>query len=646
MRKFSLSLIFVGLAQFLGAQSADLLEYFSAKYPKENGVILKKAEDVQIAFNKSGELGIESRINEERLLLNDNARFYVEDNIHFSHFTQVDNIHAASYIPNGKKYKERKVEEFQTVEEFSDHVFFDDSKLIKLYYPGLVKGARTKMQYTKHITDPRFFGIFYFSSFLPVEESEMKLSFPKNVKVTFKEFHTNGIGLTLTKEEKGKNRIYTWKAENLDKMRSENSAPSISYAEPHIILFIEEYEVDGVKKDVLGTLDDLYAWYYENVKGLNSSPSNELKSIVDSLLSKKDMTELEKVEQVYYWVQDNIRYIAIEEGMQGYVPKDASLVCEERYGDCKGMSSIINTMLGIAGIESYISWVGTNDIPYSYHEVPSPYVDNHMIATYKSGNEYYFLDATSEFLPMGTPSSFIQGKEVLLSKGPGEYEVAEVADVAVDRNGGVDSIFARIEEGKLVARGVSQLRGYNNFEIQQRLMNRSKEEREDYLRSLLSFGNNSFNLTSFELGNLGEREKELRITYAGEVASYVTTYEDNMYFNPHMERDLAGLKIDTANRKYDFERRYRLQLGNHYEIELPESYQASYLPEASSFKSKDGSFGFDISYTRFENKIVLDSEIRVDLRIIKKHEFDEWNSMISKLNQVYNESIVLSKEPR
>ena len=71
-----------------------------------------------------------------------------------------------------------------------------------------------------------------------------------------------------------------------------------------------------------------------------------------------------------------------------------------------------------------------------------------MIATYKSGNEYYFLDATSEFLPMGTPSSFIQGKEVLLSKGPGEYEVAEVADVAVDRNGGVDSIFARIEEGK------------------------------------------------------------------------------------------------------------------------------------------------------------------------------------------------------
>ena len=72
----------------------------------------------------------------------------------------------------------------------------------------------------------------------------MKLSFPKNVKVTFKEFHTNGIGLTLTKEEKGKNRIYTWKAENLDKMRSENSAPSISYAEPHIILFIEEYEVE------------------------------------------------------------------------------------------------------------------------------------------------------------------------------------------------------------------------------------------------------------------------------------------------------------------------------------------------------------------------------------------------------------------
>jgi hypothetical protein len=640
-------ILFIGMlvaSSSLLAQPELLLEDYSKRYPQENGIFLNRSEDIEVIFDKQKTLTIETKVTEERFLLNDNAKFYVEDNIHFSHFSNIQDIEATSFIPDAKKFRARQVDDYQTVEEFSDHVFFDDSKMIKFYYPGLVKGSRTRLKYTKKISDPRFFGIFYFSSYLPTEQSTLTLTFPKNVKVSYKEFRTEGIGLRLSKVEKKGKVTYTWEAKNLDKMRSEPSAPSISYFEPHIILFVEEYEVDGMKKGVLGTLDDLYAWYYENVKDVNKEPSKELAKIVDSLLAEPDLSDLEKVEKVYYWVQDNIRYIAIEEGMQGYIPKEASLVCEERYGDCKGMSSIISTMLDIAGVESYMSWVGTNDIPYKYQEVHSPYVDNHMIATYKDGDKVYFLDATSEFLPMGTPSSFIQGKEVLIGKGKDSYEVVVVEDVAMEKNGGLDSIFARFEDGELITEAVTELKGYNNFEIQQKLMNRTGEEREDYLKGLLRIGNNKFQLKDYEVENLGEREKNLRIRYQGKVGDYVTSFEDEIYFNPHLERDLSGLKIDTNNRKYDFERRYRLGLSNHYEFEIPKGYEATYLPENQSFKSEDASFGFEVNYSKSGDKVLFDSQLKVDRRIIRKSEFDEWNRMIKKLNQVYNESIVLRKK--
>ena len=115
-------------------------------------------------------------------------------------------------------------------------------------------------------------------------------------------------------------------------------------------------------------------------------------------------------------MQDNIRYIAFEDGLAGFIPATAQEVFKSKYGDCKGMANLMTEMLKLAGLEAYMTWIGTRHIPYDY-TLPSLAVDNHCISTVIIGGKEYFLDGTEKYIPFGDYAWRIQGKEVLIGKG-------------------------------------------------------------------------------------------------------------------------------------------------------------------------------------------------------------------------------------
>ena len=129
---------------------------------------------------------------------------------------------------------------------------------------------------------------------------------------------------------------------------------------------------------------------------------------------------------LYNWVRNSIKYIAVEDGLGGFIPDNPSAVARKRFGDCKGMSCLLATMMRHAGLDAHECWIGTRDIPYTYTENYTPFVDNHMITAYKHNNTWYFLDATDEFIPFGYPSAFIQGKEALIGIDKENYVLETV----------------------------------------------------------------------------------------------------------------------------------------------------------------------------------------------------------------------------
>ena len=64
------------------------------------------------------------------------------------------------------------------------------------------------------------------------------------------------------------------------------------------------------------------------------------------------------------------KYVAFEDGMGGFVPREAGLVCSRRFGDCKDMASILTAMNRAAGIPAYFTWLGTRDLPYTFSGTP------------------------------------------------------------------------------------------------------------------------------------------------------------------------------------------------------------------------------------------------------------------------------------
>src|SRR5690606_25504057 len=145
---------------------------------------------------------------------------------------------------------------------------------------------------------------------------------------------------------------------------------------------------------IFATTQDLYNWYNSLALELKND-KKDLKPLVDSL-TKNATTNYQKIQNIFYWIQDNIRYIAFEDGLAGFKPDEAAKVYKNKYGDCKGVANLAKVMLEIAGVDARLTWIGTRGRVYGY-SIPSLMVDNHMICTAIDGDTMYHIDPTETF---------------------------------------------------------------------------------------------------------------------------------------------------------------------------------------------------------------------------------------------------------
>jgi hypothetical protein len=392
---------------------------------------------------------------------------------------------------------------------------------------------------------------------------------------------------------------------------------------------------------VLKSPSDLYQWYYGFIKNIDYNSTSVLKNEVDSL-THNSKSDAEKARKIYYWVQDHIRYVAFEAGMEGFIPRQPDSVCDKKYGDCKDMATILTSMLRMAGLKAYPTWIGTRDIPYTYEQLPSPLVDNHMISALRLDDKYYFLDATSKYLTFGYPSSFIQGKEALIAIDSSNFKIEKVSETDASRNMTVDSFHLSIDQRLLRGNAVERLTGYDRQNFSYYLGNLESDNFKKGMEAHMAVGNNKFFLDTFQIINRDDRDHDLIIKHQFHVADYVQQVGDETYVNLNLDRLYYNDVIDTATRKLDREEEYKSVTRQHYELDVPKGYVVEYLPPSKSFH--DDLFSFDITYNQTADKISLDKTITTNCLLLKKEDFSRWNAMIHELNKAYNEAIILKKK--
>lgn len=623
------------------AAQNTLLDEWSKKFPNDNAVYLKDEEIVTIDI-AGDSLSITQEINNDILYLNDNAPFLNSGRVYYSYFTPLKSIDAKTLVPNeGNKYKTITVEKFEDVGEPSEGIFYDDSRSKSFVYPSLKKGARTILSYKKALIEPHLLPSFFFGSSFPVADSRLVIRANKNVKIQSKLLNTSAIDLAYSTRESGKYIEYIWEVKNLKGFEREEGAPSSRYYMPHIIYYIESYTTGKTEKPVLRNLDDLYAWDYSFVKKTINEEAPGLKALTDSITAGA-ATQAEKAKRIYYWVQDYVKYVAFEDGLRGFTPFSPMLVCDKRYGDCKDMASLLNSMLRMAGLKSHLVWIGTRDLPYKYSEIHIPGIANHMIAAIELGDSLVYLDGTSRYTMFGMPSAFIMGKEGLITGDEKSYMIKTVPVMSKDRSISVDSTSMKLEGKTLLGTGKLTLTGYKKSRNIQGLEGRKQDDTEKAIHALLEKGNNKYKTSSYTLHDLKDRDKPLVVDYSFTIEDYITSSGNEIYVNMMLDKYFQSAVIDTSKLHQPRENDYPVTYKMVNTMEIPAGYTLEYVPKNSNYAGK--MFGYSISYNTSGNTVTAMATLYLDYLLMPTTSFQEWNDMIKKLKTQYRESIILKKQ--
>ena len=423
--------------------------------------------------------------------------------------------------------------------------------------------------------------------------------------------------------------------------QGEAQSESVLYYLPHIILYIKNYEDKGKTNNVLNDVSDLYQWYSTLVDSIDENNLEKVHTIAEDI-TKSLSTKQEKAEAIFNWVQNNITYVAFEDGLGGFIPRSASSVCDKRYGDCKDMANLLYEMLNHIGIESYRTWIGTRDRPYSYWEVPTPMVDNHMITAVIIENDTIFLDATDSYVPYGMPSAFTQTKEALLGIDKDSFKVIKVPVQDMDKSVSEVNSIITIENNLVKVDETRFLTGYEKVEfISDYTYKKGDKTEEEYLNTTLALGNNKTNYINITKDNFDNKNTPLVLKYNLNIDSYAKSVANKTFINLDIDRTLSQSKIDIEDRKFSKKIDHKFKKKFVTTFKIPEGYKAGDIPEELTYDNEK--FGFKISYSKEGNIITQHKLIYVNTLSVDNSEFETWNDFIQSLTRAYKKSITIER---
>ena len=611
---------------------------YAQDFSNEDYIYLKRHEHIKIGMAEHN-FDITKQISEQAEYLNAKKLYFANESMGFDSFTTIEDINAYTYLPESDKSV--KVDYIETKRDFDNGIFYSDQESKIFTFPAVTKGAITNLNYKEVIKDPHFLGLFRFATFVPTKNAQLSIEFPNNVSIGYIDFHTEDIKIDFKKETLSDITTYTWTAKNTKGYQPEDDAESSLYYVPHIIVYIKGYEYKGEKFNVLNDVKDLYKWYSSLV---NQIDNNELETVYEIAedLTKSLTTQKQKAEAIFNWVQDNINYVAFEDGLGGFVPRGAASVCTKRYGDCKDMANLLYEMLNHVGIEAYRTWIGTRDRPYTYSQVPTPMVDNHMITTAIIDGQTIFLDATDSYVPFGMPSAFTQTKEALFGIDKDTYKLITVPVQKPEQSVTEVNSVINIEDNMIKVSEKRLLTGYEKIDfITDYLYKKETKTEEEFLNTTLTLGNNKTNYHNINKENFDNKSKALELSYDLSIDNYTKKVANKLFINLNIDKVLSKSKIDIDEKKYDKKIDHTYTKNYITTLNIPEGFSATYIPETISFENPN--YGYEITYIQKDNTIIQNKSIYVNTLSVKKQDFESWNEFIKSLIKAYKKSIILEQ---
>jgi hypothetical protein len=150
-------------------------------------------------------------------------------------------------------------------------------------------------------------------------------------------------------------------------------------------------------------VSDFQSWQQVSEWGKNLFQSNnqveidEVKNLVNEWKNEGKETKIALVTAALDFVQNEIRYLGMEDGIYSHQPHAPQITLSNRYGDCKDKTALLKVFMDEIQVVSTPTLVNTNHMSQVKDFLPSANIFNHVILHVKIDDEFYWLDATQKY---------------------------------------------------------------------------------------------------------------------------------------------------------------------------------------------------------------------------------------------------------
>ncbi len=174
---------------------------------------------------------------------------------------------------------------------------------------------------------------------------------------------------------------YVWDLANLDAIPFEDHLP-IAY-EPYPCVEVTDFD-DWAR---------VVEWALPLYAAENTNMPVELSELIGRW-QRTGQSDEERARMALEFVQDQLRYTAIELGPDSYRPAHPFESFRLRYADCKGKASLLCAMLRAMKIEAYPALVNNSVAEAVADRLPSPFAFNHVIVQLQLAGRAVWVDPT------------------------------------------------------------------------------------------------------------------------------------------------------------------------------------------------------------------------------------------------------------
>ena len=320
-------------------------------------------------------------------------------------------------------------------------------------------------------------------------------------------------------------------------------------------------------------------------------PSPEIAAQAQSLIAGAPdfYTKLSRITDS---IQKNIRYFIVERGIGGLQANHAADIYRNKYGDCKDKTTLLISMLQVAGIHAFYvpvddrrgivdpdspSLVGNHMI--TAIEIPADVQDPRLMAIVKAkdGKRYLIFDPTNERVPVGNLPSYLQGSYGTLAAGASSQIIAlPVLPPAAnphERKGA----FTLALDGTLTG-SVDSTHSGSGGELRNTLKYSDEKERREALETAVAHDVPGVVLNSFQYVQPSDLDKPIEIHYKLTAGQYAHQAGPLLLVRPRVVGSDA-LPFDDKPRTVPIDLSATGHWHDSYDITLPPGYVVDETPD-------------------------------------------------------------------